>query len=439
MLPTLRRSASAVLSLACLAATAAAAQRPVPDPTVWVTMDSSELAVLQDEVRGVAGDRLPVPLESFGNLTLVRTRESLLGDLAAAMHERYHRCGGFVTHFSLQEARDTLYASLEGPTFPLVDYTIDNAAAVNAISGAVAPANICSTISSLSNNFHTRHYQTQTGLDAAAWIKQQWEQITAGRPDVLVSFFDHPNWLQHSVMARIQGTDTDSKEMVVLGAHLDSIRSGQPANCNVQPPPSACRAPGADDDASGIASLTETLRAAMAVGYRPARTVLIIGYAGEEAGLLGSKEIAARFNPDNKGARFLAVGAFQLDMTNFKSSAANAVDVGILNDATFTNAPQNAFVASLVSTYQPTLTVATNTSCGYGCSDHASWNVQGNVPASIAFEGRFGQHLSLLHTANDTLANADPTCNHAAKFSRIAAAYMAELAKGGISPLDAAR
>ncbi len=47
-----------------------------------------------------------------------------------------------------------------------------------------------------------------------------------------------------------------------------------------------------DDDASGIASLTEVIRAAMAMGYRPARTVKFMGYAAEEVGLKGSKEIA---------------------------------------------------------------------------------------------------------------------------------------------------
>jgi leucyl aminopeptidase len=434
---SLRRTACAALSLACLAASVSAAERraAAPDPEVWITMDSAELAVLQDEIRGAAGDRLPVPLESFGDVTLARTRESLLGDLSAALHARYHRCGGFTAHFTLPDARRTLYSALEGPTLPLVEYTIDNPATVQAISANVVPANICSTITSLSD-FHTRFYKTQTGFDAAAWLKQRWQTIAAGRSDVVVSYFDHPNFLQHSVVLRIAG-GTTPQEAVVLGAHLDSIRSGQPSGCESSPTPCP-RSPGADDDASGIASLTETLRAALAAGYKPARTVFFIGYAGEEAGLLGSKDIALWMNPAVKQTKSVPVGALQLDMTNFKSTAANAVDVGVLNDATFTNGPQNAFIASLISTYQPALTVATNTSCGYGCSDHASWTVHAGVPASIAFEGRFGQHSSNLHTINDTLPNMDTTCNHGAKFSRIAAAYMAELAKGGLLPLDGA-
>ncbi|MET0553178.1 MAG: M20/M25/M40 family metallo-hydrolase [Vicinamibacteria bacterium] len=431
---------TAVLSLACLATAATAAERRATtprDPEVWITMDSAELAVLQDEVEGLAGDGVLAPLESFGEATLARTRESHLAALSSALHERYHRCGGFTAHFSIEDARKTLYSALNGPVFPLVTYTIDNPVTVNAISANVVPANICSTITTLSA-FHTRYYQTQIGFDAAAWIKQRWEQIAAGRSDITVSYFDHPNFLQHSVVLRIKGTEIPH-ESVVLGAHLDSIRSGQPSNCNVQPPPSSCRAPGADDDASGIASLTETLRAALAVGYKPARTVFFIGYAGEEAGLLGSKDIAIAMNPAVKQTKAPPVGALQLDMTNFKSTAGTAVDVGVLNDANFTNGPQNTFIANLISAYQPTLTVATNTSCGYGCSDHASWTTQAGVPASIAFEGRFGQHSQNLHSANDTLANMDTTCNHGAKFSRIGAAYMAELAKGGLFPLDGTR
>jgi bacterial leucyl aminopeptidase len=433
---TFLRTACA-LFLAALATSASAAERrgAANDPEVWITMDSAEFAVLQDQVRGAAGDRLPVPLESFDNVTLARTRESLLGELSTALHQRYQRCGGFTAHFTLEEARHTLYAALDGPQLPLVTYSIDNPATVQAISSNVVPANICSTITTLSA-YHTRYYKTQTGFDAAAWIKQRWEQITAGRTDVLVSYFDHPNFLQNSVVLRIVGTE-HPEEAVVLGAHLDSIRSGQPSGCETTTCP---QAPGADDDASGIASLTETLRAAMAVGYKPARTVYFIGYAGEEAGLLGSKDIAIQMNPAVKQTKSAPVGALQLDMTNFKSTATNppAVDVGILNDASFTNGPQNQFIANLISTYQPTLAVASN-GCGYACSDHASWTVQAGVPASIAFEARFGQHSPNLHTINDTLANMDTTCSHGAKFSRIAAAYMAELAKGGLVTVDGTR
>jgi leucyl aminopeptidase len=305
---------------------------------------------------------------------------------------------------------------------PEVGYTIDNPATVNAILGQVSQANLAPVINQLASYF-TRFYTTQTGQDAAVWLKSHWERIAAGRDDVTVQFFDHPGWLQHSVIVRIAGTQVP-QEAVVLGAHLDSIGASDTS-----------RAPGADDDASGIASLTETFRAAMAAGYRPARTVFIMAYAAEEVGLFGSREIAAAMSVNNpRRSRLTVIGALQLDMTNYRSTAPSAVDVGIIADADHTNPAQNLFIKQLMDTYLPTLTKNTTSVCGYGCSDHSSWTIEGAVAASFPFEARFGQHNPLIHSASDTLANSDPTCAHAAKFSRIAAAYMAELAKGDVPP-----
>ncbi|MBA5760487.1 M20/M25/M40 family metallo-hydrolase, partial [Escherichia coli] len=65
---------------------------------------------------------------------------------------------------------------------------------------------------------------------------------------------------------------------------------------------------------SGIASLTEALRVLLANNYRPKRTIKFVGYAAEEAGLLGSKAIAKQFRTQNANV----VGVLQLDMTNYK-------------------------------------------------------------------------------------------------------------------------
>lgn len=414
---------------------AAGARAASPDPPgdreVWITMPARELAEVREDLRATAGDRLPNVLATEGDRALAATRESLLADIAGAIHERYHRCAGFRTHWTRESAERALRAPAE-PAGPLVQYTIDNPATVNAILGQVTQANLTPVISQLAS-YWTRYYTTQTGLDAAVWLKARWEQIAGGRPDVSVSFFDHPGWLQHSVIVRIGGTQLP-QEVVVLGAHLDSIRSGQPSNCNVTPPPSSCRAPGADDDASGVASLTEMFRAAMAAGYRPARTVYIMAYAGEEAGLLGSQEIATHMSVNYPyRSRQVVVGALQLDMTNYLSPAANAVDVGIIADPEYTNASQNAFIRDLMTAYLPALTKDTVSACGYGCSDHASWAMEGATAASFPFEARFGEHNPLIHQLGDTLANSDPTGAHATKFARLAAAYMAELAKGSVS------
>jgi hypothetical protein len=146
--------------------------------------------------------------------------------------------------------------------------------------------------------------------------------------------------------------------------------------------------------------------------------VKFMAYAAEEVGLRGSGEIASSYK--NSGVN--VIGVLQLDMTNYKGSS---VDVGLLTDRT--NAAQNAFIGNLIDTY---LGLSwQNTQCGYACSDHASWTNNG-FPASLPFEALMGEHNGAIHSANDTLATSGGTADHAAKFTRIAVAYMAELAKG---------
>src|SRR4029079_12727438 len=114
------------------------------------------------------------------------------------------------------------------------------------------------------------------------------------------------NTKQPSVIFTIQGTALPSAD-VLLGAHHASIAG---FDCD------KARAPGPDDYGSGIASLSEVIRVAMAMGYRPLRTVKFMAYAAEEIGLRGSDEIAASFQAKDIDV----VGVFQLDMTNYQGS-----------------------------------------------------------------------------------------------------------------------
>jgi leucyl aminopeptidase len=68
--------------------------------------------------------------------------------------------------------------------------------------------------------------------------------------------------------------------------------------------------PGADDDGSGSVNLIDIFRVLMANGFAPATPVELHWYSGEEAGLLGSQDIAANYN-----AAKVAIKAFmELDM-----------------------------------------------------------------------------------------------------------------------------
>jgi leucyl aminopeptidase len=391
------------------------ARRAQPDSEVWITLATSDLQALRESSTDDDWSDHLQTYESNDELTVALVREEHLGALARAVHSRFRRCGGFVAHPSREAALDAFYFRPEyAAPSPDITYTIDNAAVAQALVAEVQAANIVDTINLLASNT-TRYYTNSGGVNAANQLKARWEGYATGRSDVSVALYTHPTWAQPSVIATITGTTLPS-EVIVIGGHLDSINSSSP---------STGTAPGADDDASGVASLTEAFRAAMARGYRPQRTLKFMAYAAEEVGLRGSGEIAASYQSSGVNV----VGVMQLDMTNYKGST---YDIVLMTD--YTNAAQNSFIQSLIDTYLTGLTRSTS-SCGYACSDHASWHNRGYA-ASIPFESLMSQYNPYIHTVNDTLSRSDTTAGHAAKFARLAAAYMAELAKGGLGSSD---
>jgi leucyl aminopeptidase len=391
------------VALMLLSAPAALAeQKEKGDKEVWINIGADAIEPMRQAFRDERWED-PSAMHEKDGVAVFRVRESQLSRIARMMHDRFHRCAGFVTHETQEEALAALVPAQ--PVQSLVTYTLDNATTVNALMSTVLESNIRSTITSLSS-YSTRYYTSQGGVDAANWLRTKWQGYAGTRTDVTVELFRHASWAQPSVIFTIRGTTLPS-EVVVIGGHLDSINS------------SGSTAPGADDDASGVATFTEVIRAAMARNYRPARTVKFIAYAAEEVGLRGSKEIATWHK--NNGVN--VVGVLQLDMTNYKGSS--TVDVALVTD--YTNAAQNTFVRNLITTYVKI--PQTNTSCGYGCSDHASWHNLGYA-ATIPFESTLSASNPYIHTSSDTITRSGGTANHALKFAKIAAAYVAELAKG---------
>ena len=86
----------------------------------------------------------------------------------------------------------------------------------------------------------------------------------------------------HNVVAVLPGSDPSVKgEYVVVGAHLDHIGDWPRLN------------PGADDNASGSATLLEVARAAATLKIRPRRSVVFVWFAAEELGLRGAEHFAS--------------------------------------------------------------------------------------------------------------------------------------------------
>lgn len=426
--PPSRLRRLAALSLVFLSALATSAASTAEE--VWITIEQGAWSAFEAAERGLpaAGEPAATAVEADSReIVAVPLSETRIDALTAFMHLRYGVCGGFLAHPSREAAlaevdRMTAEAAAEAPA-PPVEYTIDNGPVVRALSAELQESNIRNTITSLAA-FFTRRHNCPTGLDSANWIKNLWTGYAASRPDVTVEFFNHPpaTTPQPSVILTIPGDPTETG-IVVLGAHQDSTAG---SNC------STSRSPGADDDATGVAVLSEVIRVALARGYEPQQTVKFMAYAAEEVGLRGSGDIAATYQ--QQGAN--VVGVLQLDMTNYHGSVA---DIYLVTD--FTNAAQNTFLAQLADAYVASArvvgTLQGTTACGYGCSDHASWNSRG-YPASFPFEATFGGSNPFIHTVNDTLANMGNNANQSVQFARLAVAYMAELAKGSLTapPLE---
>ncbi len=348
-------------------------------------------------------------------LVIAEVRAHQLSEFSRHLHETEGRCGGYFAFATLAEAERFIRedASAVGTTGKfLAAYGIDNQNTVRGWLPEVSEVNIRDTILHLSTAYPNRYFASSHGRNSALWIRDHWLGLAKNRADVHAELFtDCGNCgIQPSVILTIEGNELKD-EIVVLGAHLDSISStGSSENMN---------APGADDDASGIATLTEVLRVLMDERHRPKRTIMFMGYAAEEVGLRGSRAIAQSFAAQGRNV----VGVLQMDMTNYRS-AGSTTDIRVMSDNS--NAALVQFLRDLFATYMAPLGYTLGTSsCGYACSDHASWTAAG-YPAAMYDEGPF---FPLLHTPNDRLENMGGNAQHATIIARLGLAFVGELGK----------
>jgi hypothetical protein len=174
-----------------------------------------------------------------------------------------------------------------------------------------------------------------------------------------------------NVIGILPGSDpARADEAVVLGGHYDHVGFG--TRYSSTPERSGEIHNGADDNASGIASLIEIARAGMADRSRFPRSLVFVAFAGEERGLFGSAHYVA--NPAVPLGSTLAM--INLDMVGRSNGR---VEVGGLNE-----------VPSLAGDIDAAAMVAgidvRRGGPGAGRSDDSSF-VDRNVPALHFFTG----------------------------------------------------
>lgn len=190
---------------------------------------------------------------------------------------------------------------------------------------------------------------------------------------------------QDNVVLSIPGL-SDDQTTVIVGAHMDTIiGSFSPEGSN----------PGADDNASGIATMLEVLKVFSDQAVRFDRRVEFHAYGAEEVGLWGSLDLAGNYR--SEGRKVAAM--IQLDMDSFSHEPDRETIYLIENDTSsvLRRSAKDILNSYLGGDYQ-TLTLQA------GTSDHKSWTNNG-FPAVFPFEHPLHYNKSL-HTSNDTETNA---------------------------------
>lgn len=377
---------------------------------VWISIGAD---AAQTVSKSGAQSVLPQSLASSGDVWVGEVNVEELAQLSHNMHEEHHRCGGYMVHASAQSAMAASVMPQSLSQFSIPKLTQQTT--LNTWLPYVSASQLTNTIRSLTS-FNNRFYTTTSGAQASDWIANEWRSLSSGMAQANVEQIVHTGYNQKSVVLTVEGTEKPD-EWVVVGGHLDSTIGSRTDEQSI--------APGADDDASGIAGVSEIIRVLSENNFQPKRSVAFMAYAAEEVGLRGSQDIANRYKSEGKNV----VSVLQLDMTNYQGSTE---DIVFITDYTDSNLTQ--FLASLIDEYIPELTYGYD-QCGYACSDHASWHKVG-YSAAMPFESKFNDYNPNIHTSQDTLENSDPTGAHAVKFTKLGLSYVVEMANAIDDPND---
>lgn len=386
------------------------------DKSVWIGIEPAVLSK-------ISKSRLPVfaykELIQGEKETFYKIKESEIDKISHFIHHNFKRCGGFRVLYNEPKVENklTTFRSLTRSTgfgwydFQkelLPDYSINQESTVEAWLPEISIDYMNSIVTHLSS-YKNRYYKSPEGVAALKWIGEEWSRLTKSRSDAKVEYYEYANHKQPTVILTIEGSDPVLKDQVIiLGGHGDSINTD---NEGVD-----SHAPGADDNAAGIAVLSDIIRLVVNQNYQPKHTIQFIAYAAEEVGIQGSYELARVY----REKKIKVLGVMQFDGVNYNQK--RTYDMAIISDNT--NQEQNLFLASLVDKYVKVRWAWDK--CGYACSDHAAWNYEG-YRASYAFESLWDEESPYIHTAKDTFENYGNTTEHASIFLKLDIAYLIEL------------
>jgi hypothetical protein len=185
---------------------------------------------------------------------------------------------------------DTLIIESNDPDEPIVKVSI-RASVITAPSTLIADA--IEQVSSASiqqcvlelEAFGTRDAMASNRNLVREYVKEKF--LNAGITSVSLDSFQMEGTWQANVVATLVGSSPGNGEIIV-GGHYDSRGY------------TVSKAPGADDNASGVAAVIEIARVLNLINYEPKATIRFVAFAAEEYGLLGSYHFAQKAQSEDR-------------------------------------------------------------------------------------------------------------------------------------------
>lgn len=236
---------------------------------------------------------------------------------------------------------------------------------------------------------------------------------------------------QESLVVRILPDNpyTADHDIVIVGAHMDSIIHPLPSSSSIPPLSNSTywdvlNAPGADDNASSYVMLLEVARviARLFAKRRVHNEVQFHFWAAEEIGLVGSRSVFSQYRNESK----LVKAVLNFDMVGWPGKKKHPRNPRIAVHGNHVHQNLTDFTKKIIEAYSTAK--PGDTSCEYKCSDHATaW--ENGFPSAALGESGFldGETFyPYIHTPNDVIKHLD--LDYILEFAKVTVGFLAELA-----------
>ena len=257
-------------------------------------------------------------------------------------------------------------------------------------------------------DYGSRIWNSDNAFAASDWIAGRMEALGL---EVEQQPFNANTWMGSGQAAPnvigIQRGTLYPDTYVVCGSHFDSF--------SYEAMYGGGTAPGADDNATGVASVLESAR--IMTQYEFEYSIIYCAYGCEEMGLYGSEAYASRCQQEGMDI----IGYFNNDMNGYLYGDQIHIDCIYPNSVE----PIGTYYMNVGSVYYPELPIR-HVNFNEGDSDHTSFNNHGYM-GIYPFEDY--QHYSpYIHTVNDLIGNSVNSFAMGQQYCQMNIACLAEVA-----------